>query len=133
MAPGKVGIRAELSRAGISKEYFSEITPSTLGPKGNAMATPTDADAIALARAKRYLLLSIFNIAVGIDKIEKEGVPDDVIEKWTDLLAKANDTAELNRVSLEAIKAVHGDTPAVQAIGKAKNARMKELKEANHA
>lgn len=132
LAPGKVRIRAELSRGGISKEYFSEITPSTLGPKGNAMATATDADAIAQSRAKRYLMLSIFNIAVGIDKIEKEGVTDDVMETWIGKLAAAKDTAELNRISLEAIKAVHGDTPAVQAIGKAKNARIKELKgEAN--
>lgn len=80
LSPGKVRIRAELSRMGVSKEYFSEITPSTTGPKGNAMATATDADAIALARAKRYILLSIFNIAVGIDKIEKDGIPDDELK-----------------------------------------------------
>lgn len=130
IAPGKVRIRAELSRGGISKEYFSEITPSTMGPKGNAMATATDADAIALARAKRYLLLSIFNIAVGIDKIEKEGVSEDVLNSWLEKLSTANDTAELNRVSLEAIKAVRGDTGSVQKIGQAKNKRMKEIREA---
>jgi DNA-binding transcriptional MerR regulator len=75
LALGKVRIKAELSRAGISKDYFREITPSTTGPKGGAMATATDADAIAGARAKRYLILDIFNISIGIDKIEKQGVP----------------------------------------------------------
>ncbi len=133
LAVGKVRIRADLSRGGVSKEYFSEITPSTLGPKGNAMATATDADAIAQSRAKRYLMLSIFNIAVGIDKIEKEGVPDDVINPWLEKLAAANDTAELNKISLEAIKAVRGDTESVQKIGQAKNKRIKEIREANNA
>lgn len=133
LAVGKVRMRAELSRSGISKEYFSEITPSTLGPKGNAMATATDADAIAQARAKRYLTLSIFNVAVGIDKIEKEGIPDDVINSWLNKLAEANDTAELNKISLEAIKAVHGDTESVQKIGQAKKKRINEIREANNA
>ncbi len=133
LAVGKVRIRAELSRGGVSKEYFSEITPSTLGPKGNAMATATDADAIAQSRAKRYLMLSIFNIAVGIDKIEKEGISDDALKPWLDKLASANDTAELNKISLEAIKAVRGDTEAVQKIGRAKNERIKEIREANNA
>lgn len=72
---GKVRIKGTLSRAGASRDYFCEITPSTTGPKGNQMATATDADAIAMARAKRYILLDIFNIAVGIDKEEKAGIP----------------------------------------------------------
>jgi hypothetical protein len=75
IAPGKVRIKATLSRSGVSKDYFREITPSTTGPKGNAMVTATDADAIAGARAKRYLILDIFNISIGIDKTEKQGVP----------------------------------------------------------
>jgi len=133
LAVGKVRIRAELSRGGISKEYFSEITPSTLGPKGNAMATATDADAIAQSRAKRYLMLSIFNIAVGIDKIEKEGISEKVIAEWTDKLGAANDISDLNKISLDAIKAVRGETESVQKIGQAKNKRIKELREANHA
>ena len=32
IAAGKIRIRAEVSRAGVSKEYFSEITPTTTGP-----------------------------------------------------------------------------------------------------
>lgn len=74
LAPGKVRIEAEVSRSGISKLYHAEITPSTTGPQGKAMATATDADAIAQSRAKRYIMLDIFNIAVGIDAIEKAGL-----------------------------------------------------------
>lgn len=76
IAPGKVRIQGELSRGGISKSYHSEITPTTTGPKGGAMATATDADAIAQSRAKRYIMLDIFNIAVGIDAEEKKGIPE---------------------------------------------------------
>jgi hypothetical protein len=133
LQPGKVRIRGKLSRMGISTEFFGEITPSTTGPKGNAMATATDADAIAQSRAKRYILIDIFNIAVGIDKIEKEGVPEETLSPWLEKLSTACDTAELNRVSLEAIKAVRGDTAAVQKIGQAKNSRIKEIREANNA
>lgn len=82
--PGKVRIKGELSRGGITREFFAEITPTTTGPKGGQMATATDADAIAMARAKRYILLDMFNIAVGIDKVEKEGIPtnpEDILEE----------------------------------------------------
>ena len=41
--PGRVRTQATLSRAAISREYRAEITPSTTGPKGGAMATATDA------------------------------------------------------------------------------------------
>jgi hypothetical protein len=130
LAVGKVRIRAELSRGGISKEYFSEITPSTQGPKGGAMATATDADAIAQSRAKRYLMLSIFNIAVGIDKIEKEGISDEIIASWEEKLAAAKDKAELNKITFEAIEAVKGNINAVTKIGAAKNKRLTELEAA---
>lgn len=109
IVPGKVRIRAELSRGGITKEYFSEITPSTTGPKGGAMATATDADAIAASRAKRYLLLAIFNIAVGIDKQEKEAIPvteedDAKLQEWADSLRQAPDLARLKNVFADAYK-----------------------------
>ncbi len=72
--PSKIRIMATLSRGGVSREYFSEITPSTTGAKGNALVNATDADGIAQSRAKRYLLLDIFNISVGIDTEEKKSI-----------------------------------------------------------
>lgn len=105
---GKVRIQGELARKGVSKFYFSEITPSTTGPKGNAMATPTDADAIAMSRAKRYILLDIFNIAVGIDKEEKAAIPqgeslnEKVVEEYIEALNNAPDIAALKGVFADA-------------------------------
>ena len=109
LAAGKVRIQATLSRAGISKTYHCEITPSTTGPKGNQMATATDADAIAQSRAKRYILLDIFNIAIGIDKEEKQGVPIDEndaarLDEWADALRQAPDLQQLKSVFADAYK-----------------------------
>jgi hypothetical protein len=107
IAPGKVRIQATLSRAGISREYHSEITPTTTGPKGGAMATATDADAIAASRAKRYLLLSIFNIAIGIDSEEQQGnqqgesMPVTVVTEYCDALKEAPDLAALKSLFSE--------------------------------
>jgi hypothetical protein len=69
---GRVRIRATLKRGRIEREYFKEISRA---PASSKMSQP-DADASACSRAKRYLLLDIFNIAIGIDKDEKDGIPD---------------------------------------------------------
>ena len=138
LSPGKVRIKAELSRSGISKEYFREITPSTTGPKGNAMATATDADAIAGSRAKRYLILDIFNIAVGIDKDEKKPFEDgkqpgvlDERQHITHLenIRNASTKAELQRLYLAALSAAEaiGDAGSIKAFIAAKDKRYKEL------
>lgn len=111
ITPGKVRIQAELSRSGVSKFYFSEITPTTIGPKGGAMATATDADAIAQSRAKRYIMLDIFNIAVGIDQEEKMGIPKPITEEqsarlqdWEDALRNAPDLPQLKNTFADAYK-----------------------------
>ena len=112
LAPGKVRIEAEVSRGGISKMYHAEITPSTTGPQGKAMATATDADAIAQSRAKRYIMLDIFNIAVGIDREEKAGIPEPAVseeqevklQEWADALRQCDDLAILKNVFADAYK-----------------------------
>ena len=127
--PGKVRIQATLSRAGISKDYYSEIMPSTTGPKGGVMATVTDADAIAASRAKRYLLLSIFNIAVGIDEVEKQGIPEDQVEPYLKAIRTAPDGKALDRVYLAAKKAAMEvkDDNALRLFTEAGATRRKEL------
>ena len=132
IVPGKVRIQAELSRKGITKTFHREITPSTTGPKGGIMATATDADAIAASRAKRYLLLSIFNIAVGIDQEEKKGIPEDQTEGYLRAITTAPDTDALKRVYMAASKAATeaNDTDALKAFAEAKNKRYRELADA---
>lgn len=136
ISPGKVRIKATLSRSGISKEFFREITPSTTGPKGGVMATATDADAIAGSRAKRYLILDIFNIAVGIDKDEKKGIPSTLQSlderahlTHLDNIHNAANRGELQRLYLNAISAAEAiqDAASIKAFISAKDKRMKEL------
>jgi hypothetical protein len=130
LAVGKVRIQATLSRAGVSRDYHSEITPSTTGPKGGAMATATDADAIAASRAKRYLLLSIFNIAIGIDALEKEGIPNR--ESYLESIRTAKDKASLDKSYLAAKKEAvsKNDHESLRIFTEAGKSRAKELKDA---
>ena len=96
------------------------------------------ADAIGSSRAMRYLLLKIFNIAVGIDKDEKKGFPQgheagtldpaevdgrcDEIEK----AASKQDVAKHYFAALEAAGKV-GDNAATKKFIAARDKRMKEL------
>jgi hypothetical protein len=63
--PGKTRFVAFLSRAGATREFLKDISPSTKGPRGNDVMTPIHADAAADSYAKRYLLKDIFNLAIG--------------------------------------------------------------------
>lgn len=136
LSKGKVRIKATVSRAGISKEYFSEITPSTTGAKGNALVNATDADAIASSRAKRYLILAIFNISVGIDKEEKKGagtqagsLDESVFDEYCESIKAAADLEELKRLYFDAYKKADaiGDEPSKRAFIDIKNQRQSAL------
>ena len=83
---GKVMIRATLSRSGIARDFFQSVTTA-----GNSKMNAADMEASGQSRAQRYLLLKIFNIAVGIDLDERK--PFDEIE------AEAMDAAIYRRLS----------------------------------
>jgi hypothetical protein len=125
LVPGKVRIQASLSRCGISKEFSTEITPSTIGPKGGVMATATDADAIAASRAKRYLLIDIFNIAIGIDQVEAQGIPDE--DKYLQAIRTADTVESLKKVFANAWRAAQGNKVSEKVLSEAKNERRKQL------
>ena len=124
---------ATLSRGGVSRPYFSKIIPA-----GNSKMSAADADASASSRAMRYLLLKIFNIAVGIDKDEKKPFEDgkqpgvlDERQHITHLenIRNASTKAELQRLYLAALSAAEaiGDAGSIKAFIAAKDKRYKEL------
>ena len=124
---------ATLSRGGVSRDYYSKMVPA-----GNSKMSAADAEASASSRAMRYLLLKIFNIAVGIDKDEKKPFEDgkqpgvlDEREHITHLenIRGANDVKELQRLYMAAQKAADacGDTKSTLAFADAKNKRYREL------
>jgi hypothetical protein len=97
-----------------------------------------DAEASAASRVKRYLVLQIFNIAVGIDKDEKKPFEDgkqpgvlNEREQLThmDNIHNANDAEELRKMYMAAQKAADatGDTKSTIAFADAKNKRYREL------
>jgi hypothetical protein len=63
-----------------------------------------DAEASAASRVKRYLILQIFNIAVGIDRDEKEpyesapSLPETTVKEYVDAMSQAHDMNSLRDV-----------------------------------
>ncbi len=93
---------ATLSRSGVSREYFSKLVPA-----GNSKMSSADAEASAASRAMRYLLLKIFNIAVGIDKDEKKPFEGLAIEQYAPLMEaieNARTAAEVTAAYIKALK-----------------------------
>jgi hypothetical protein len=121
---------ATLSRSGVSRQYFSKLIPS-----GNSKMSAADLDASGSSRAMRYLLLKIFNIAVGIDKDEKKPFGDAqtmdpaALREWLDKIGLAQNGRELTASYIAAlnIAAKVGDTQAASQIEQAANRRKKEL------
>lgn len=102
--------------------------PDTAGGKD-----PLKAVGSTTSYLEKYTLMASVGMHVYGADPEAEAELKSVVDSWLEKLGNANDTTELNRISLEAIKAVRGDTTAVQAIGQAKNARIKQIREANNA
>lgn len=96
--PGKTRFVAYLSRAGVTREYTKDLSPSTKGPKGNDVMTPIHADGSADSYAKRYLVKNIFNIAIGEADNDGNGnggtythiLPDRVRKLCFEIVASAN-------------------------------------------
>ena len=99
---------ATLSRSGVSREYFSKLVPA-----GNSKMSAADAEASASSRAMRYLLLKIFNIAVGIDKDEKKAFDGMGVEAYAPLMEAIEGAKTVGEVTAAYINALKlGQTPA---------------------
>ena len=99
---------ATLSRSGVSREYFSKLVPA-----GNSKMSAADAEASASSRAMRYLLLKIFNIAVGIDKDEKKAFDGMGVEAYAPLMEAIEGAKTVGEVTAAYINALKlAQTPA---------------------
>ena len=92
---------ATLSRGGVSRDYFSKMVPA-----GNSKMSAADAEASASSRAMRYLILKIFNIAVGIDKEEKEGIPGLDVSSYAPLMEAIENASTMAAVTSAYIRAL---------------------------
>ena len=102
-----------------------------------------DADASGSSRAMRYLLLKIFNIAVGIDKDEKKPFEDGKQpagqvgearqKELCDHIGLAESMDELTRIYLAAQKEAQYDGVATLKFAEAKRVRTTQLRKEGKA
>lgn len=135
---GRLRMCATVSRGGISREYFADISRA---PANSKMNQP-DADASAASRVKRYLILDIFNIAVGIDRDERKPYLDgqqpgklserDNLSHYEAIKNAAN-MADLQTSYLAALAAAEaiGDAVSIKEFIAIKTSRMSELRRGN--
>jgi hypothetical protein len=100
--PNIMRMRATVSRGGISRDYFSDISRVPTNSKMN----PVDAGASAASRVKRYLLLDIFNIAIGIDKDEKKPYEELEVTVYAPLLEAIENAQSVGAVTAAYISAL---------------------------
>ncbi len=134
--PGKTRFVAYLSRAGVTREYLKDLSPSTKGPKGGDVMTPIHADASADSYAKRYLLKNIFNIAIGQDDNDGNPATEDSAavkpDRMTEMLGelrRASSRDQLRKVFQFAYSEASkiNDRRAMAAYIVTKDVRMREL------
>ena len=132
--PGKTRFVAFLSRAGVTREYLKDVSPSTKGPRGNDVMTPIHADASADSYAKRYLLKDIFNLAIGENDNDgnlpsTSDIPTPRVEQLCASIANASDMNQLHRRYMDAGREAQksNDRSALAAFIRAKDARKREL------
>jgi hypothetical protein len=121
---GKVLICATLSRSGQSRPYFQSVTPA-----GNPKMSAADMEASGQSRAQRYLLLKIFNVAVGIDAIEQapydqeQYMEEGAAADFQSLIEGSASVEELQRNYFAARDAANsaGDAQAEKRFAEAKN------------
>ena len=137
---GKVLICATLSRSGQNKQFFQSVTPA-----GNQKMNAADMEAAGQSRAQRYLLLKIFNVAIGIDADEKAPFYDSEhtmeVGAHADFISSIEGTATVEELQTkyfsarDAAKAI-GDERAERDFAEAKNKQFRSLaksKGASHA
>ena len=134
--PGKTRFVAYLSRAGVTREYLKDLSPSTKGPKGGDVMTPIHADASADSYAKRYLLKNIFNIAIAQDDTDgnpaagESAIKPDRMAEMLDELRRASSRDQLRKIFQFAYSEAgkNNDRRAQAAYIVAKDARMRDLR-----
>ncbi len=129
-----VRVIAHVARGGYTRKYQVDMPADGKGAKGGDVMTKTHATGAAIAYGSRYLLKSIFNVAVGeddqdgnahSDKVLSEGAKADflaAIEALTDMPA-----AEALWKSISAACTKAGDVPSHDELRTAMAAKRRSL------
>jgi len=113
------------------KERYQVDWPvDTVGPKGNAVMTATQATGASDSYAKRYLVKDIFNIAIGEDDRDGNLMPENQEKDFLLAINGAASLPELERAYKDSIKSAVAsqDYVACKLFKEAREKREKELR-----
>jgi len=114
-------------RAGHSRRHQVDIPADGKGAKGGDVMTKTHAAGAAMSYGMRYLLKAIFNIAVGEDDRDGNGLSD--LDLRLDAIGKCENLVDLDIAYVDAYKAARkaSDTQGMKRIAAARDARKRQL------
>lgn len=116
-------------RGGFTRTYRVDMPADGKGAKGGDVMTKTHASGAAISYGRRYLLNSIFNIAIGDEDTDGNGPGIDDLMERLEYIDNAKDLDELQQLFTLHYKAAKnaGDAQAMQQIIRAKDKRKREL------
>ena len=129
-APEMVRVLCYVShRGGFTRTYRVDMPADGKGAKGGDVMTKTHASGAAISYGRRYLLNSIFNIAIGDEDTDGNGTGIDDLMERLEYIDNAKDLDELQQLFTLHYKAAKnaGDAQAMQQIIRAKDKRKREL------
>ena len=129
--PGRTRFVAYLSRAGVTREYLKDMTPSTKGPQGKDFMTPIHADAAADSYAKRYLLKDIFNIAIGAEDNDGNDATNGALAEAIKSIVEAPTPDDMKKAYRDAYNKFEAIPAAIKALINVRNAAKKEFDDAD--
>lgn len=130
-----IRVICHVSRGGYSRIYQKDMPIVTTGAQGKAVMTATHAHGSAGSYGKRYLLMDIFNLAIGEDDQDgngaNSGMPVEDFIKAREAIEAAPNEEALKAIYLPAVKEAdekYHDKQAVASLADAKNKRWREIK-----
>lgn len=114
-------------RAGHTRRHQVDIPADGKGAKGGDVMTKTHAAGAAMSYGMRYLLKAIFNVAIGEDDRDGNGLSD--LDLRLDAISECETLVALDIAYVEAYKAARkaGDTNGMKRIAAARDARKRQI------
>lgn len=121
-------------RAGHSRKYQSPPVPlPIMGPQGKAVMTTTHGTGSAMSYGKRYLVAFIFNIPIGDEDTDGNGVdvarPVEDLNERLEWIGNCSTMGELHKIFYAAVKVAKeaNNLEAIRKLTVAKDVKKKEL------
>ena len=114
-----------LSLGAHTRKYQIDMPADGKGAKGGDVMTKTHATGAAMSYGMRYLLKSIFNVAIGEE--DDDGNTNGELAERIEWLENASSLDELKKLFSQAYSMFETNPPALKALVEAKNKKRKEF------